>query len=439
MMVKNNRKRSFMSAPKRRGLTPQQRESAWLQSLATARNRSGYPLPAIPQAPRLPRRPQRAVVNSAPRARRAQQRNRSRAGYGPGAIVSYLGPPKSMENRQIGSGMNKNRPNGNGRAAGARFGGMSECARLYAIGIVNPFSFVDATATSQNQSLGLGHLGQYELPCLPNFPTLKTLRFSSFARGTMLTSTDGTGVIVFAPQRAANNYLVTNNSNCPIFVSNATAVVPGFPTLDTGAALATWITPLSLNTGYAVSQLVAPINYRVVGSGIRIRYAGSEMNMGGIIHCVEEPNHASLSGLTAAQVSSYESYFRAPVTRNWTDLVYTPTQQLELDMAVDPIIGTYTNHYMGMLIASAVASSLFEWEVVTLFEINGTIIRGMTYSETDMRGFEMVQNALRPENQLLRNQVGPSGIFKMIMDGANYLTRQVPAIRAVGRLGAAFL
>jgi len=183
--------------------------------------------------------------------------------------------------------------------------------------------------------------------------------------------------------------------------------------------------------------------YRLVGAGLRVRYAGTELARGGIIHAIEEPNHHTLSGLGVADISQYDSYFREPVTRDWTSLVYTPVNSAELIMLSESTItgsAGFDNHSIGFLIASPNGFvSLYEWEAVGLFEINGPQIRNQVYSDSDMRGFEMVQNVMRPENQLILNESGPTGVYKMIQEGAAMLTSMAPMARAVGGLVGSML
>jgi hypothetical protein len=428
MMVKSQGRKQFLSRPKMRGMTPAARESAWLQHLATQRNRSGYPLPAIPGRAR----PQRATRNAGPRPKRAQQRNKIRAGYGPGAMVPYLGPPRSDINSQIGSSRRPNRSIINKKT----IGGMSACARLYAVGVVNPFSFFDSSEARSNSVMGMGQPGAHELPCVPNYPTLKTRRQKVFMRGSFNTFADGTALMALSPLRIANNYPTTASNACPLFVSNGVTTAPAFPSMDLGAALPGGFTAFNWNSDYAIASITLPtFTYRVVGCGLRLRYTGTEMNRGGTIHFVEEPNHQSLGSATLAQISAYESYFRVPVTRDWSTLVYTPVLPFELDMQADSqeSNGQYSGHYMGCLIACPATSVSFEWEVVGLYELSGPTVRDQVYSETDIRGFEMIQNVMRPETQLVRNQEGPTGVFKMIVDGAQWLTQNVvPAAKAIG-------
>jgi len=368
--------------------------------------------------------------SSAPAATKKKQKQSQRK-------TIEMGPNRSQDIRQIAPGVRAPRP--------IYRNGMSECARLYAVGVVNPFSFLDASLASSNRMVGINATSD-KLPCIPNFPTIKTYRLIVFVRGTFATfATDGTGFIMMTPRRIANDYDPSVGTiGSPVFLSDGTTSQPVFPDVDTNSPAPSGVQGPSFNTPWAQGDaaIAAPMAYRVVGGGMRIRYAGTELNRGGIIHCIEEPNHGPLQGDGPNNIANYDGYFRVPVTRDWVTLVYTPVHQAELALQTESqttALGA-DYHYMGMLIRAPPGNqALFEFECVSIFEAAGSLIRGATYSETDMRGFEMVQNVMKTENQLILQETGPSGIYKMIQDGAAMLTSMAPMAKAVGGLVGSML
>jgi len=442
MMVKNNGRKSFMSAPKRRGMTPQQREAAYLQSMQSARNRSGYPLPRIPRGPR---QPQRAVQRQAPRPRRPVQRNRGGGGAigNPSVRGNFFGGTQAQMRMQ---GTPANNPMPLGRRNMPVQGRLSKCASLYAVGVVNPFSFVDGSLSKYNTSMGI-NVENSELPCIPEYPA-KSRKTKVFARGIFTTNVTGGAGLLLAPNRLAN--LAGTDDYTPwLIIDTTVAAGPIFPNADSGGVVTPGYAVIMPNSDYTAPALAGVgTTTRLVGAGLRIRYAGTELNRGGIVHCVEHISHSSLSGLTVATVSQFESYFRTPVIREWLTLVYTPINTLNAQANVDELhfnndpsrlfsvlgaaAGPSYPHFMGMVV-NASAQSVFEYEVVGLFEIQGPTIRDLTYSESDIVGSQMIRNVVRPETQLIRNEEGPSGIFKLIRQGAQLLTDIVPIGIGIGK------
>jgi len=207
--------------------------------------------------------------------------------------------------------------------------------------------------------------------------------------------------------------------------------------MDTAAAASADVVGLSFNTDYAYPIALTTMQ-RVVGAGLRVRFAGTELNRGGTLHCVEQPNHESLSQLNVANISQLESYFREPITREWTTLVYTPVQELEINFNQDPGNNIFYNqftHSIGFLFdaANVGASQQFDFEAIVLFEVVGPQIRDLKLSECDPVGLSLVQNVIRPETQLVANESGPGKVFDMIRSGFDMVTTVAPYVaRAVG-------
>jgi hypothetical protein len=394
----------------KQNLTSAQRNARWLTYNNSQVSAAKKPLPKIPRK-RLPQKPMMNMLDQ---------------------------PSRRQEISQIGSrspftGGRRNRP------ANQMRGGvmMSRCASLYAVGVINPFSFLDGTLTAANERMGI-KVAEDELPCIPTFPVMKTRRHKAFIRGVFNTFTDGTGYMVLAPNRISNANPLTNNYWPPLIYSNGTATSPGFGVFDTGLLVSATDNAQSFNTDYGFPVL-GSTQTRVVGAGIRVRYTGTELNRGGTLHCVEQPTHLTLSGLTIANVSQLESYFREPITRNWTTLVYTPVQEQEINFNSDPTntsVLTNFTHAIGFIFAAAAVgvSQQFEFECICLYEAVGPLIRDLRLSECDPVGLSMVQNVIRPETQLVVNESGPGKVFDMIRSGFDMVTTVAPYVARAASL-----
>lgn len=291
---------------------------------------------------------------------------------------------------------------------------LSDCGRKYATALTNPFGMVDGRMTAENADRSED--GSHA--CIPSFPPLKSRRLKSFMSGTFYGGSDGYGSISFAPRRLANNYPLFMDW-APILATGPAAADTGRfpPTLDTHVAVPPVYNQFSLNTDYTTTACVVVNNVgiksRVVSAGLRIRYVGAELTRAGIIHAIEEPDHASIAGFTSAVVGGFESSFRSPVDREWTSLVYTPVEGPDFEYLLDWASNssgappnTYP-HFMGFLLEGVPPGSAFEFEAVVLTEVNGRGVRDLTESESDPLGFASVLNTISPTRQANLNMQGP--------------------------------
>lgn len=303
---------------------------------------------------------------------------------------------------------------------------LSDCSKKYAVAVSNPFGMLDATSLQANSALYKGKkVEDGGDACIPSFPPIKSRRVKLFMSGVFGTSsaTTGYGNIAFAPRRLANNYPVNATSPPLIFSSIGAVVGASFETMDDNvSAIPAGYGVNQWNSDYSMAQLLNStagqgIQQRVVAAGLRIRYTGTELARGGIIHAIEEPTHTSLSSLPITNVSAYESHFRCAVTREWCTLTYTPVSTEELNYANDYYSNPgavpfppYLGHFIGFLIEGAV-SAPFEYEAILLMEVQGSQVRDLKPATADITGMQAVINTITPSNQKLLNDDGPSTIL----------------------------
>jgi len=347
---------------------------------------------------------------------------------------------EAIERTQIGSvpyrkKQPRNIPYGGGRK-GSRNVRLSPCGANYISGLLNPFQYFDATGAGRNKGLGMDGKVPDKLPCVPNFPSVKSRKMAVFIRGSFPTQSNF--VLAFAPRRAANNYGL-DFALPPLIVSNGSSD-PGqtFPLdLDVpGSPLSAPFTAFSFNTDYTVGSLSQYFAVRLVCAGCRIRYAGTTMNQSGIIHAVEEPNHITLANLTINNIASYESYFRCPVDKTFCSLYYNPVNPQEFEYDVDAdfdvpppgtvFINPMNHHYMGFIVQGLQVGSSMEYEAVAIMEVVGANVRDLTPSESDTKAMEVANNNLNPANQLQQNK-DPKGLMNTIMSSGGDFTDTIEA------------
>lgn len=201
---------------------------------------------------------------------------------------------------------------------------------------------------------------------VPTFPMIPSQKNRIFARGQGFCGSDGAGFILVRAS-AANDV--------------RTAVVSVTPshlyTVLTATLDANHVAVLN-NSPFIDSQIATDdVNFRLVALGVRIRYAGSELNRGGSITIVQDPDHNSLDGQTPAQLLQYSEATRVPFTQEWTYLTYAPVRRSEFEFGDSSV----PIHYcMAMWINAAVAGSPFEYEIYQIGEYNGSMVRGKTHT-----------------------------------------------------------
>jgi len=256
-----------------------------------------------------------------------------------------------------------------------------------------------------------------------------------FLRGTMQTDSAGGCQLVFAPRRAGQ-YTGggASDSTYPLMTSSGTTVFgTTFIQCDTGATVAAGISAFQFNSDYNTTQLNTGVSERLVCAGVRMRYAGAETAMAGIVHCIEEPNHNSLSNQLLSTYNQFESYFSMQVEKKWVTLVYTPVGPDDYVYDVDYANGYLTrrdSHYMGMLVVGAAANVTFQFEAMAVFEMVGSAIRDLVQAKSDMKAVEVASNQLTPNNQQMINATGDGtlNVLKNVLGSAKDFTETAMSI-----------
>lgn len=279
---------------------------------------------------------------------------------------------------------------------------LSPCARAYAHTLMNPFE---------------GPMG-----CVPSTPALLSRKVRVFARTTMTTGTNQFGFVCADPRSS------TANGNVCLKVTTATYAGTTF---DLATTPPTGVTDVVSNSDYATLGGTTGITVRPVGSGIRMRYAGTELNRGGIVVGLQDPNHNSLQGRTQANLESDINSKRFTVSRNWVTVLYKPAYQADTDFGnIVANTGAAADlcFFMGLCCtAPATAAAVFDVEFFTVFEAQGAAVRGTTISEVDETGFGAVQTALLRSNHLLPHE-GPPKVDGFLADVGDVVAKGTSAV-----------
>jgi hypothetical protein len=127
---------------------------------------------------------------------------------------------------------------------------------------------------------------------------------------------------------------------------------------------------------------------RVVSSGIRVRYSGTQLNLGGTLYCLEQPSHQTLVGFGISDLLAFDRCKTVPVSRQWTVCTWQPVTASEFnytDLVSEPA-GTAHNNLCIAIMSEP--GNTFDWEYFINFEVIGDKARGKTvsHSAVDLTG-----------------------------------------------------
>jgi len=250
------------------------------------------------------------------------------------------------------------------RATLSRF---SDCAIHYAQALIDPWS-VEAP------------------PCVPDALTLPSWKFGARIRGTFLCGSMGCGYVI------ANPYQQLGTTTALYYVNSATTFTSpnSFGGInETGTTGATTDSPLT-TTGWNLNNN----SYRLVGSGLAVRYVGNEMNRGGQIILFRDPQDQLIPGSTASQLLSNKETTTVPVDRSWHYVVWKPSDFQDTSYTLALQNATTGQFCLLVLVVGCTAGQAFEFDFVQWFEVIGRDIPNVTPSENDPIGYAVVKSAI---------------------------------------------
>jgi hypothetical protein len=244
------------------------------------------------------------------------------------------------------------------------------------------------------------------LPSMPGQFT-KTLRVK--IRGNALSqATNNICWVMMSPRD-----MVANNSNGVWASVSAGIAATWFDVTINGGV------PAVSDSEYTVAQYnntTTGISYRIVAAGLRIKYAGTNLNKGGIIRAIQDQSHDPITGQTQTQIGAEDvSSTFTPSSSKWTTILYSPVSNSDLNFSTTvPNVAAASaadTFYMGFAIQAA-ASCTVTFEAECVFEVFGRNVRGMTYSGVDLPGFSAVHNATSMGSRVRAHQLSGSASEK---------------------------
>jgi len=156
----------------------------------------------------------------------------------------------------------------------------------------------------------------------------------------------------------------------------------GYNWVVSGASVpTTGVTGSNTNSRFLAADLYAQqfaTQYRVVGAGLRVRYTGTQLNMGGRLVMYRTRSNVPVYGTNDGNTSNItnllfdNAFTTSPVTRNWQTVSFAPDSTSYLSYASYPTFATDPRSYnMLALIEGAVAGQSFEFETIVYYEVVG--------------------------------------------------------------------
>jgi len=245
---------------------------------------------------------------------------------------------------------------------------LSPCARDYLSVLENPFSG--------------------KVACVPNFPSIPSRKVRYWARGVASTGTAGVGFVALNPFISWNDTLA-DPTNTVYYTDSS------FAGTTTSYASGAGVQRTNLNSEYDSTSLY---KYRLVAAGLRVRYAGTELNRGGRVFCLEEPDHASTASFGLSNIARYDGHRVFRPDQHWKSITYHPADEDEFDY-FGPLVAGNLHFMLAMFEAASAATPLaFEFEVDCIYEMIGSVVRGLTPTPVDMVGLSAVQTFTNTTN-----------------------------------------
>jgi hypothetical protein len=280
-------------------------------------------------------------------------------------------------------------------------------------------------------------------PCgIPSFPSLPSLKVKTWAKGTFQTSgTTGFGFIAVDPRAA-----VVNDTDSVMYSTSAYA---HSHVRNTGLGSVSAAT----NAPYTTAQISAAadaLSYRVVASGLRIRYIGTELNRGGYKIGLRDPTGSTLADRNIPAFEAETQAVRFSVDRKWTTITYQPWQSNLLEFAQSlgvggsvpdaaTVVAPSRQFWMGFAVqaAEATTSLAYEFEFYTIVEYQGSISTGQTVTMHDPVGHAAVGATLVNSKALQPTQLSSAERVSSTLEHvSHYVKHGISSYQAVSQVAS---
>ena len=278
---------------------------------------------------------------------------------------------------------------------------LSGCARLFALAQYNPWANFQSA------------------PCVPDFMAMPSKKLFYKIRGTFHAGTQGFGFISLNPYTIMNaafgsgtnpNYCApcwrtratysSNNTNLPACVDPG-----GIPSnVDAAYWDSEWSAQFMADN---LEQGTGRLDYRCVGGGIKIQYAGAVMERKGQIILLEDPNNDEtfcVEPLFTSTVAlrrpeaSYSALGDGEYAVLWHPRVMTDLDYASSWFANLANLAKY--HVLLIIVDGCEPGTPFTFECIMHYELTGSQVPGRTKTDSDPSGLAAVQASISTKPSL---------------------------------------
>lgn len=283
-----------------------------------------------------------------------------------------------------------------------------------------------------------------QLPCVPDVIVLPSHKYQTKVRGTMVIGDAGVGWVSASPILAcctgmggAGIFLDT-----PVVFTSAGYVGGSLDYSVTGGVITTPGVSTALPaTNISIATLQQNgTQIRVVGSGLRVRYSGTELNRAGrlVLYRSRSGNNVPLGTAGSALLTDPTAYAE-PISRGWQGVTFIPSSTASLSYqsiaAYEPTQTAQSSSANRSLLAfvdGAIKGTSFEFELTSYYEIIG-VNQDATPSHADPVGYGAILSSL-PESV---TSVGRSTYNMMYRNALVALERTTSGLFQMGAAAAA--
>jgi hypothetical protein len=223
---------------------------------------------------------------------------------------------------------------------------LSDCASNYLTSVLDPFHPTEA--------------------CLPLPPCFPSQSNCAFVRTTATCAATGNVLVMMDP------FLLIASDTNGLYATTSSATQTDF-TIG-----ANFTTRLATNAPYT-SAIYANKSYRLVSAGLRWRYAGTEMDLGGTTYGAFTP-YLTLASAGFAQIQGNPAGSPHAVSREWSSLLWTPNAPNDFAFVTTLPASRTALYSLGVIIVppdatstpSIIVEAWVNWEVVGYAVLNLT-------------------------------------------------------------------
>lgn len=273
-------------------------------------------------------------------------------------------------------------------------GTMSECGMQYALAVSKPFD---------PRSRGA---------CIPIFPSRPSQKVTAFARGVFTAGAGGCGFVAVAPCLSNDSPAIWSTTSAYSGTTiNCSVSVP-----VTGVTVSTMPQNPYVQNYLTSSNPDLFVKGRIISTGIRVRYIGTELNRGGRLVMYVSQDHNNMQGEGINNLSSFTEAIRLPITREWSENVIFASDKDEMEypdvqdipsvngilQSVYPLsnsesvnlVDTSVGAVPMVVMVDSLANNAFEFEIIQHAEYVGKPSSAQqTRTHSDIEAVSRVQNA----------------------------------------------